>query len=116
MSNTKTPYCVDLGGSLGVGETPLGAMVACMLDLENVEEHRQLINQSAALWDLSPTDVWKEYQRAAQDLGKSDDCPHDELEFDGNCEVQRDTLVFHVNCRKCGRSGSTTVTAEEVLW
>lgn len=111
-----SPFRVEIAEAWGEGETALGALVACMLDIEGIEKNRLLIEAEAERLGLDMAVVWPEYRLAAAEIEKKDDCPHDELEFDGNCEVQRDSLVFHVNCRKCGRSGSTTVTAEEVLW
>ena len=43
-------------------------------------------------------------------------CTHEEIEFSGETEFESGALVFHVNCRACGRSGSATVTNDGVLW
>jgi len=112
----QAPFRVEIEDAWGEGDSALGALVACMLDLEGIERCRPLIEEAATKLGLDMKVVWPEYRLAAGIEEEKAACSHDELEFDGNCEVQRDTLVFHVNCRKCGRSGSTTVTAEEVLW
>lgn len=44
------------------------------------------------------------------------DCTHEEIEFSGEMEFESGALVLHVNCRACGRSGSATVTNDDVLW
>jgi hypothetical protein len=111
----STPVRVEIGDSWSEEATALGALVACMLDLE-VEVQRAAIEATAKILGLDMKAVWITYRLAANILDEKAACNHDEIEFDGNCEVQRDTLVFHVNCRKCGRSGSSTVTAEEVMW
>lgn len=43
-------------------------------------------------------------------------CLHEEITPDGYVEFEPGALVFHVNCRACGRSGSTTVRPGDVLW
>jgi hypothetical protein len=111
----STPVRVEIGDAWGEGDTALGALVACMLDME-IEVQRAEIEAAGEAFGLDMKVVWIAYHLAAGILDEKAACDHDELEFDGNCEVQRDTLVFHVNCRKCGRSGSSTITAEEVMW
>lgn len=58
-----------------------------------------------------------------EDIDSTDDvetdissCLHEEIAPDGCVEFESGALVFHVYCRACGRSGSTTVRPGDVLW
>lgn len=112
------------------GDSELGALVACLLEhdaLEHAEAEQLSIIAEATDWAKAGAMDWAqvvaEVQRAAEELGERGElvdrlsgCLHEELEFSGSVEFESGDLVFHVNCRACGRSGSTTVTNKDVLW
>jgi hypothetical protein len=132
-----SPVKCHIQGVEAEGETPLGALVACLLEhsaLEHLPDERANVLEEAKEWAAASAILWEdvvgELRRAAEELGDSgslvkeagplaeetDECPHEELEFSGSVEFESGALVFHVNCRACGRSGSATVTNEDVLW
>lgn len=107
---------VQIGEQVGEGETGLAALVACMLEIEGVEESQGAVDDAIAELGLDRSIVWAEFRLACSRIEEKASCDHAELEFSGAMENQRDTLVFHVNCRACGRSGSVVVGADDVLW